>query len=318
MQLILKISFSISILLCPFFSDSVGRADEIFLSNGDRISGEIIEATDLHVMVQTEAMGVVTLDRSFIEEAPSAPAEHGVPEPLPPPAEPPPAEAPLIRIEKPWAGSISGGINAREGNTSSRSASGRFDVSRKKDTDELTLSGDVYFAASRKKMTSFKMLGGVRYDRYFEPDKRGWYGLGRFEADQDRFADINQRLIPGAGPGYAFFNSEDLKLKVETAAGFAQTNFRDTTASRFEAVLIPRVLFESRIYGRSRFIQEVNVYASLDASNGYRVRSESAVEAPFLDRLKVRLSVVDEFNSNPAGGAQNNDIRVLSSVAYYL
>jgi putative salt-induced outer membrane protein YdiY len=293
------------------------RADEIFLRNGDRISGEIIEATDLSVTVRTEALGTVTVDRAYIHEE-AEPEEHAVPDPLPPPAEPMTAEAPEVRVEKPWDGSISGGINAREGNTSSQSASGRFSVGRKKGPDELLLEGDFYFASSRKKMTAMKMLGGVRYDRYFEPENRGWYGLGRFEADQDRFADINQRLIPGVGPGYAFFNTEDFKIKAETAAGFAQTNFSDATANRFEALLIPRFLFESRIYGRSRFIQEVTAYVSLDASNGYRVRSESAVEAPFIDRLKVRLSVIDEFNSNPSAGAQNNDIRLISSVAYYL
>lgn len=318
MQLILKISFSFFFMALTVCADPAS-AEEIFLTNGDRISGEVVEATDLQVTVRTEAMGVVTLDRAFIQEAPSAPAEHEVPEPPPPPAEPAPsAETPFVKIEKPWTGSVSGGVNAREGNTSNRSASGRFDVSRKKGADELFLRGDVYSAASKKKMTALKMLGSVRYDRYFEPDNRGWYGLGRFEADQDRFADINQRLVPAAGPGYAFFNSEDFKIKIETAVGFAQTNFSDITANRFEALLIPRFLFESRIYGRSRFIQEVNVYASLDASDGYRVRSESAVEAPFLDRLKVRLSVIDEFDSHPSAGAKNNDIRVLSSVAYYL
>ncbi len=292
-------------------------ADEIFLRNGDRISGEVVEATELTVTMRTEALGTVTVDRAFIHEE-TEPEEHAVPDPLPPPVDPMAAETPEVRVEKPWDGSISGGINAREGNTSNQSASGRFDIGRKKGPDELLLEGDFYFASSRKKMTAMKMLGGVRYDRYFEPENRGWYGFGRFEADQDRFADINQRLIPGVGPGYAFFNTEDFKIKAETAAGFAQTNFSDTTANRFEAILIPRFLFESRIYGRSRFIQEVNVYASLDATNGYRVRSESAIEAPFIDRLKVRLSVIDEFNSNPSAGAQNNDIRLISSVAYYL
>ena len=317
MQNFLRFPISIFAAAALISVGTCASADEIFLTNGDRISGEVIEATDLTITVRTEALGTVTVDRAFVHEEPQ-PEEHTVPEPLPPPTEPPTPETDEVRFEKPWDGSISGGINAREGNTSSQSASGRFDIGRKKGPDELLLSGDLYFASSRKKMTAMKMLGGVRYDRYFEPGNRGWYGFGRFEADQDRFADINQRLIPGIGPGYAFFNSEDFKIKVETAAGFAQTNFSDTTANRFEALLIPRFLFESRIYGRSRFIQEVDVYASLDASNGYRVRSESAIEAPFIDRLKVRLSVIDEFNSNPSAGAQNNDIRLISSVAYYL
>lgn len=292
-------------------------AEEVFLQNGDRISGDVVEADDETVTVETEGMGRVVIRRSFIQE--QAPMdEHAVPEPPPPPTAPAPAETPQVKVEKPWTGSISGGINAREGNTSNQSASSRFNVSRKKGANELFLMGDFYFSAAEKKMTALKMLGGTRYDHYFDDSKRGWYGLGRFEADQDRFAEINQRLIPALGPGYAFFNGEDFKIKAELAAGFAQTNFRDETDSRFEAILVPRFFFESRIYGQSRFIQEVNVFSSLAAGGGTRVRSESTVEAPFFERLKIRLSVIDDYNSNPGIDADKNDIRLISSVAYYL
>lgn len=306
-------------------------AEEIFLRNGDRISGEVIEATEASITLQTEGLGVVTIDRAFLQE-PEEPEEHAIPDPPTAPSDPiastnPAAsathpissvESPAIKIPKAWTGSISAGINAREGNTSNQSASARFGVSRKKDADELSLTGDFYFAASEKRMTAMKMMGGTRYDHYFEKNNHGWYGLGRFEADQDRFADINQRLVPAAGPGYAFYNLEDFKLKIEMAGGFAQTNFRDNTANRFEGILLPRLLFESRIYGQTRFIQDVNVYYSLSESEGYRVRSESTVEAPFLDRIKVRLSLIDDYNSNPSIGSERNDIRIISSVAYYL
>lgn len=292
---------------------SSAAAEEIFLQNGDRVSGEVLEAGETTLTVRTEGMGTVMIDRKFVQE-PAAPEEHAVPEPPPPPAEP----APEIPDVKPWHGSISGGINARGGNTSNQSASARFDVSRKKGPDELMINGDFYFASAENRMTAMKMLGGTRYDHYFEPNNRGWYGLTRFEADQDRFAEINQRLVPAAGPGYAFFNSEDFKIKLEVAGGFAQTNFRDATANRFEGILLPRFLFVSRIYGQSRFTQDVNVFSSMADDGGYRVRSESTVEAPFLDRLKIRLSVIDDYNSNPGADAEKNDLRLISSVAYYL
>ncbi len=327
MQIILiqKIRRAALAAACSALLCSGADADEIFLQNGDRITGEVVEATDTTVTLRTESLGTVVIDRAFVrEELPAAeheipdPPADPAPEPEPPAPAAPSAETPEVVVEKPWHGSVSAGINARKGNTSSESASGRFNLSRRKGPDELFLNGDTYFASSERRMTALKMLGGVRYDHYFEPGNRGWYGLGRFEADQDRFADINQRLIPGVGPGYAFFNSEDFKIKFETAAGFSQTNFRDTTDNRFEAILIPRFFFESRIYGQSRFTQDVNVYAPLNEANGYRVRSESTVEAPFFDRLKIRLSLIDDYNSNPSAGAEKNDIRLISSVAYYL
>jgi len=50
-------------------------ADEFYLKNKDRISGEIIEENDDSISVKTEAMGTISLKKEFIERVVSAEAE---------------------------------------------------------------------------------------------------------------------------------------------------------------------------------------------------------------------------------------------------
>ncbi len=58
------------ILIILFFSISainISVADEIYLKNGDKISGEIREESGETVSIKSEVFGVVTIDRRHIE-----------------------------------------------------------------------------------------------------------------------------------------------------------------------------------------------------------------------------------------------------------
>ena len=58
------------ILIILFFSISainISVADEIYLKNGDKISGEIREESGKTVSIKSEVLGVVTIDRRHIE-----------------------------------------------------------------------------------------------------------------------------------------------------------------------------------------------------------------------------------------------------------
>lgn len=47
-------------------------AEEIYLNNGDRISGQIIQETENTMIIETQAMGTISIDKNFVmkEEAP--------------------------------------------------------------------------------------------------------------------------------------------------------------------------------------------------------------------------------------------------------
>src|SRR5690242_16179314 len=105
----------LTILLCA--STSPLWADQIKLNNGDIISGDIVTDSGENIIVKTQAMGNVTIDKKFIqpnEEAKTEPAKDDTPK---------------------WERKILAGYSLSRGNTDSSTTNLEFNASRKTDWD---------------------------------------------------------------------------------------------------------------------------------------------------------------------------------------
>lgn len=279
-------------------------ADEFYLKNKDRISGEIIEENDDSISVKTEAMGTISLKREFIERIVSAEAEKASPEQV------------VAEGEVAWYGSVSAGYNAARGNTETDQLSVSLFLNRNRHhVDEITLKGDIYYSAVNKDTDAQKLYGSARYAYSFGETKK-WYNFYMLEADHDRFANIDYRLVPSGGVGYWLFDLPDTKLMVESAIGLEHTNFRDDTDERSELVLIPRAFFEQKLFRNSRISQDIKAYPSLTDFGEYRIRSETTLVNPLSDKISINFSLIDEYNSDPPEDTDENDLRFISSLMY--
>lgn len=81
-------------------------------------------------------------------------------------------------------------------------------INRKTDSDEWTGQLKAYFSTSNDEIDAKKFYGMGRYAFSYGSNLK-WYNFYKFEADQDRFANIDYRLIPSTGVGYWFSDLED-------------------------------------------------------------------------------------------------------------
>ena len=275
-------------------------ADEIYLKNGDRISGKVIEKNEEDTTVKTQAMGLISIESKFIERIISDKKTE--------------LAKPKGKELKLWQAEVSLGYNKSSGNTQTSQLTLGLYGNRKTDHDEVTLKGDSFYSSSNKKMDTQKYSGVLRYAFSFR--ERRWYNFYKIQDEHDRFANINYRLIPSTGIGYWKFDRPDLKLLFEIGAGFQHTDFRDNTGDTNEAVLIPRMFFEKRLFVKSRFSQDVFFYSSLSDKDEFRMHSETAVTNPINSQLSLRLSLIDDYNSRPPKDTKKNDVRLISSILY--
>ena len=56
------------------------------------------------------------------------------------------------------------------------------------------------------------------------------------------------------------------------------------------------------------------MFPNLDESDQYRFKSETKFTSPLSERISLRFSFIDEYNSDPAAGAKNNDTQTLLSI----
>lgn len=307
---IVKIHLAL-ILFLSFIQTNVS-AGEIYLKNGDRITGEIVEETEESVTINTEAIGEVSVKKDFVERIVRAEAEESVEKIV---------EAEVIEeakedVEVIWQRQITAGYNLTRGNTENQQLSASVFINRNRvHVDEITLKGSLYYAATEKKSEAEKWNGMARYAFSFG-QKKSFYNFYKIEAERDRFAEVNYRLIPAAGVGCWFFDKPETKLLAEVALGLEHTDYRDETEESNELVLIPRAYFEQSVFVNSKLSQDITLYPLLKDTGEYRLHSETKLTNPLSDNLSVNFSLIDDYNSDPARDAESNDIRFISSFTY--
>ena len=289
-------------ILSLFFLNPV-YGEEIYLKNGDRLTGKIIKEDKTSLSLQTESMGVVSVERKFVErlvrqkKAGVELREEG-------------------KTEGTWQRRISLGYNKSSGNTDVAQLSMSVLVNKKREhVDEWTLKGDLYYSSSNKQMDAQKWDALVRYAFSLGESKR-WYDFYKVEAGHDSFSNIDYRLVPSIGIGYWFYDLPGMKGKAEIAGGVEHTDYKGGTADSDEAVLVPRFFFEKKLYGASRVSQDILLYPSVDGFTEYRLHSETVLKNPLNEKLSMDLSIIEDYDAEPSQAAKKSDLRIISSLTY--
>jgi len=288
---ILRAGFKLVLTLLMFLA-TTGHAAEFNLTNGDKISGDIISETDTHFVVRTVAMGSVTINKEFLEvEVPAAEPKDEWPK---------------------WDRTITIGFSQAGGNTDTSDFKGDVSINRKTADDEWTAKLNSYIATTNEEEDARKFYGMLRY-AYSFGEKLKWYHFTKMEADQDQFANVNYRLTPSSGVGYWFSDKGRLKAMAELAIGFEHTDYADSTNSENEIILVPRGFFDVKLVKEMSLREDITLYPSLEELGDFRLHSETKLVNPINDVLSWNLSFIDDFNSDPTGSSKKNDYRLVSS-----
>jgi putative salt-induced outer membrane protein YdiY len=302
----------ITILAIPAYARRPS-ADEIYLKGGDRISGIITKKeTSGALLVKTESMGTVSVKKEFVRKI--LPCAQVNTEDTDKAVTKPAAARDEESVS--WTREITAGFNRSRGNTSDDNLAGGILLNRlNKHVDEYTLKGNFFYSSAKRKMDEQKWYLMARYAYSLGIEKK-WYNFFRFEADHDRFTDIDYRLVPASGIGYWFFDLPGTKFMLEAGAGVESTYFRSNIKNTLEWVFIPRAWFEKELFSNMVLTQGISYYLGFEDLSCYRLRSETAIDVMINGRLKLRFSVLDDYNAGPPKNVKKNDLRLVTSLAY--
>lgn len=290
--------FFFCVVLCSGFSYSA----EVYLQNGDRVSGDIKEENKSSIVLENQAIGKVSVDRKFIK---NIVLDSKVTEKKP------------KKVKQPevWGRQISLGYNSSSGNTENSRFYGSVRLNRKTEKNEFTVKGQGLYSSSEGNMTAQQWGGSARYAYSFGQYKK-WYNFYKFEVNHDRFADIDYRLIPSAGLGYWFSDENKFKAMFEGGLGLEYTEYRSNKDSDLEVVFVPRAFLEKQIYDNVTISQELILYPSLEDAGSYRVYSESVLINAINEDLNLNLRFIQDYDSDPAGDKEKHDIRLITDLTY--
>jgi putative salt-induced outer membrane protein len=221
---------------------------------------------------------------------------------------------PVAHAADMWKNELSLGFAQATGNTQNSQLTGAVEADKKTELDVVTLKASTLYSSQHKKMDGQKHDASIRYALNFPENQ--WYSFYKFSVDHDKFSNIDYRLIPTAGIGYWFSNTDDWKAMTELGLGLENINYSDNTKDKTNTILVPRAFVEKAIFEKAKISQDLTLYPNLEESDDLRVVAETRFTNPLSDNMSLRFSFVDEFNSNPAGESKKNDTRTVLALIY--
>jgi putative salt-induced outer membrane protein YdiY len=316
------------------------RADEVYLKNGNHLSGRLVSMGEGRLILETDFAGRLTIDWSHVErlstEAPltvlveEGPPLTGTLKPSPIPArlvlegellqDPVTLEISKVKTintpdERPFKlnGRINVGLNKASGNTDFENAHVGGEFQARTISHRVILGGAYNRASEDNHKTEDNAMGHLKHD-YFLTRELYWYLNGMLETDE--FKDISLRTTIGPGFGYQFFEGERMNLSVEAGPSYVYTNFdhggKDDSLSGRWAVKFDRFFFEKLF--QYYFTNEGYISAS-DSSDVFMF-TRTGLRFPIRAGFSLNAGFEWDWDNTPAEDADKSDYRYILSIGY--
>jgi putative salt-induced outer membrane protein YdiY len=332
------------LFLCCAGASSTLQADQVYLKNGDRLTGKIVSLTDGKMVLKSDLAGQVTLDmKSIMTFSSDAPVEIHLKdgtvlrqpvaaaepnafalkaaEPLQPQRfelanvasiNPPPVP------KAKWTGNVSGAAGLTSGNTKSNSVAASASLARRTEQDRTTIDGDIAKGSQTDRSTGISRtnedwwrLRG-EYD-YFFTKKFFGFGNGRYE--KDSIALLNRRVVVGGGVGYQWI--EDAKTSFSTNLGLASlfTKYDNVAESNNQLSAQAGYTFSRQLWKNTKFLNDLTWYPSLsNPSSDYFLTSTAELRANLTKAMFANFKVIFNYDAAPAPDRGNTDIKYMLGV----
>jgi putative salt-induced outer membrane protein YdiY len=283
------------VMLLVFLCSGYALADEVILTNGDRLSGKIIDVRDGILTLETGYSEPVKLKFEAVEKMSSTepvelhltdgevlkgkiitntnrqaaveagPGREAVTVAFdtiaalnPPPKEP-----------VTWKGNITLGGNLKDGNSDSMNLSAGALAVRRSENDRFLINALYNRTEDNGVRTAENTYGQLKYDYFMSPK---WYLYLNVDMLSDDFQDINFRTSVGPGFGYQVWDEENRALSLEAGVSYTSED-RDLGEDKNWISARLGVNFLYKLFDRVVFTDQFVIYPNLDDTGEYTLRS---------------------------------------------
>ena len=324
---------------------SSSQADEVLLTNGDRLTGQVDKITEGKLYFLSDLAGSVTIDMinvktfttertvkivltdgtetsrqilgSTVGNVELAAEELTKAQSIkltdiaavnPPKKEPPK-----------WHGNVSVGWTSAHGNTNSETIQASANASLRREEDRIVLAADYGKAEQEDPDTGeeettedwWKTKG--KYDYFFSKKLYGFLE-GRYETD--KVAELESRFIKGIGAGYQWVESDVMNFSTEAGLAHLSERFDNKTGNNNELSAQIGYHFDRKFTGQIKFINDLTYYPSIGEFSDYYLTTTSELRAQFTEKMFANLKAIFDYDTSPAEGKGNTDVKYIAGVGW--
>lgn len=210
-----------------------------------------------------------------------------------------------------WESSAAAGLTITQGNSDTVMATAQILSQKKWDQHEIRLGADATYGEIEEVKSTEGLHGFGQYNRLFTERA---YGFLRLDALHDAIADIDYRFTFAPGAGYYFIKNERTAFSGEAGPAFIYEKQGGESTGYITARLAER--FEHKFNENVRLWQFAEFLPQVDDFNNFLINAEIGVESKLTEKLSMKVFAVDNFDNEPAEGREENDLKVVTALAY--
>lgn len=211
----------------------------------------------------------------------------------------------------PWESSVAAGFALTRGNSDTTLFTAKYATHKKKDNDEYIFGADAAYGESDGLENQDALHGSAQYNHLFSTNM---YGFANADALHDGIQDLRYRLALSPGAGYYFVKTKETSLVGEIGPGMVSEDRGEVNNTylslRVAEHLDQKLTQTARLWEKAEFIPQVNKL------NNYIFNAEIGVETALTKRLSLQLTLDENYVNQPAVGREDNDVKLVSGIAY--
>lgn len=310
-------------------------ADEVYIKNGDRLTGTIVKMEDRVLTLQTDYGGEIKVDWGKVERLKADnPLKILVPEEsldlirgffygtnglrevtdLGPEGPLPLGDITAINLQPVrLTGTITVGGNSTSGNSNTKAVNGAVRLTLHAHRQRLLIEGKYNYGQAGDQVTARNSLASLKHD-YFVSKKVFIESFGMLE--KDTLQNLQLRSTIGSGLGYQFYESARTTLSLSAGLAYVNEHYTTIPASqtpsgrwgvRWEHTLWPDRV---KVFHRHEGFWDVN------HGNGFRLNADQGIRITVYKNLFFNVEYDFRLNTQPAPGRKKTDESVIFGVGY--
>lgn len=313
------------------------HADEVVLTNGDRLTGRILKMEDGILSLQTTYGGEIKIVWGEVYSLTAAkPITLKVPgksnglvsdfliggydfmevSALSPNNPVPLADVKGINIGfVQYKGNFTLGGNSASGNTNTKAVNGAARLTIRADRHRLFGEAKYNYGEANDRVTARNSMAQAKYD-YFISKRIFLDAFGLWE--KDTFQSLQFRNTLGAGIGYQFFDTDRTSLSASTGPGYVNEHYttipQTQTASARWGVRFEHKLITDRL----TIFHKHDGFYDLGHGNGMRINADTGLRVFVYKDFYFNLEYDLRLNTQPAPGRQKLDEAFIFGIGYQL
>ena len=331
------------IILTVFLAVQTVPADQVYLTNGDKISGKVIKLVDGKLTLKSELIGELTLKACDIKTLNSdEPVEVHLKDGTT-------FNCKLIKAEDghfaiggdnvllaqnyeiakvasfnppeksaaKLTGNAVAGFTSTHGNTKNESMNFSADMQKRTEKDRTTISA-MYIRSEQenpktkeisKTEDNWRLKG--KYD-YFLSKKCYVYLDGRYE--KDSIAQLDKRMIIGVGNGYQWIETDAKNLSTEIGIASLYEKFDNQTDSNSELSIQAGYHFDAMLNEKIKFINDMTYYPTLSSLSDYLISTTAELRLSATDNMYTSFKTIFDYDTTPAKDSGSTDLKYIFGV----